>query len=94
MKSTGIVRKVDELGRVVIPKELRRIQNINEKDPLAIFVEDDKIILQKYEHQKACVVTGELIFENKELANGIVLSPAGAKLLLNELEDYIDVHMK
>ena len=49
MKSTGIVRKVDELGRVVLPIELRRNFNINEKDSLEIFVDDDKIILKKYE---------------------------------------------
>lgn len=54
MKSTGIVRKVDELGRIVLPKELRITLNINEKDPLEIFVDDDgKIILKKYE--PACV---------------------------------------
>lgn len=54
MKSTGIVRKVDELGRIVLPKELRMTLNINEKDPLQIFVDDDgRIILQKYE--PACV---------------------------------------
>ncbi|MEF9960038.1 MAG: AbrB/MazE/SpoVT family DNA-binding domain-containing protein [Niameybacter sp.] len=49
MKSTGIVRKVDELGRVVLPIELRRNLNINEKDSLEIFVDDEKIILKKYE---------------------------------------------
>ena len=50
MKSTGIVRKVDELGRIVLPKELRMTLNINEKDPLEIFVDDDRrIILKKYE---------------------------------------------
>lgn len=49
MKSTGVVRKVDELGRVVLPIELRRIFDINEKDALEIFVDDDKIILKKYE---------------------------------------------
>ncbi|MBD7939656.1 AbrB/MazE/SpoVT family DNA-binding domain-containing protein [Cytobacillus sp. Sa5YUA1] len=48
MKSTGIVRKVDELGRVVIPKELRRSLGINEKDPLEIYTEGEQIILQKY----------------------------------------------
>ncbi|NMR89793.1 AbrB/MazE/SpoVT family DNA-binding domain-containing protein, partial [Vibrio parahaemolyticus] len=48
MKSTGIVRKVDELGRIVIPIELRRTLNISVKDPLEIFVEDDKIILRKF----------------------------------------------
>lgn len=49
MKSTGIVRKVDELGRVVIPKELRKKFDIKEKDGLEIYVEEDKIILKKYE---------------------------------------------
>ena len=49
MKSTGIVRKVDELGRVVLPIELRRNLDINEKDALEIFVDDDRIILKKYE---------------------------------------------
>ena len=56
MKSTGIVRKVDELGRVVIPIELRRTLGINEKDALEIYVESDKIILKKYE--PACVFCG------------------------------------
>lgn len=46
MKSTGIVRKVDELGRVVIPIELRRTLDINEKDALEIYVDDDRIILK------------------------------------------------
>lgn len=53
MKSTGIVRKVDELGRIVIPKELRRKFCIQEKDGLEIYVEDDRIILKKYE--PACI---------------------------------------
>lgn len=56
MKSTGIVRKVDELGRVVIPIELRRNLDIEEKDGLEVFVENEKIILRKYE--PACVFCG------------------------------------
>ena len=56
MKSTGIVRKVDELGRVVIPIELRRTLDIEEKDSLEIYVDGDKIILRKYE--PACVFCG------------------------------------
>jgi transcriptional pleiotropic regulator of transition state genes len=56
MKSTGIVRKVDELGRVVIPIELRRTLGIDEKDPLEIYVDNEKIILKKYE--PACVFCG------------------------------------
>lgn len=53
MKSTGIVRKVDELGRVVIPIELRRTLGIEEKDALEIYVDNEKIILKKYE--PACI---------------------------------------
>ena len=53
MKSTGIVRKVDELGRIVLPIELRRTLDIAERDPLEIFVEDDSIILKKF--QPSCI---------------------------------------
>jgi len=53
MKSTGIVRKVDELGRVVIPIELRRTLGIEEKDALEIYVDGEHIILKKYE--PACI---------------------------------------
>lgn len=53
MKSTGIVRKVDELGRIVLPIELRRTLDIAERDTLEIFVSDDTILLRKY--QPTCV---------------------------------------
>ncbi len=56
MKSTGIVRKVDELGRVVIPIEIRRTLNIDVKDALEIYVDGEKIILKKYE--PACIFCG------------------------------------
>ena len=53
MKSTGIVRKVDSLGRIVLPIELRRVMGIDIKDPIEIFVDEGKIILKKY--QPACM---------------------------------------
>lgn len=56
MKSTGIVRRVDELGRVVIPIELRRTLEIAEKDALEIYVDGEQIILKKY--QPACIFCG------------------------------------
>ena len=56
MKSTGIVRRVDDLGRIVLPKELRKVLNIEERDPLEIFVEGHSIVLQKYE--PSCVFCG------------------------------------
>jgi len=57
MHDTGIVRRVDDLGRIVIPMELRRTLGIKVKDPMAIFVEGDRIILQK--HKDACALCGE-----------------------------------
>jgi transcriptional pleiotropic regulator of transition state genes len=56
IKSTGIVRKVDELGRVVLPIELRRTLGIDEKDALEIYVDEEKIILKKY--APACIFCG------------------------------------
>ncbi|MDU1414515.1 MAG: AbrB/MazE/SpoVT family DNA-binding domain-containing protein [Clostridium sp.] len=57
MKSTGVVRKVDELGRIVIPVELRRTLNIDVKDALEIYVDGDQVILKKYE--PACIFCGD-----------------------------------
>ncbi len=69
MKSTGIVRKVDELGRIVLPIELRRTLDIAEKDSLEIYVDDDRIILRKYE--PTCVFCGSskdvLSFKGKNI---------------------------
>jgi transcriptional pleiotropic regulator of transition state genes len=57
MKSTGVVRRVDELGRIVIPIELRRTLNIEEGDGLEIYTEGEQIILKKYE--PCCIFCGE-----------------------------------
>ncbi len=56
MKSTGIIRRLDELGRVVIPIELRNKFNISEKDPIEIYVDGTNIILKKYESN--CIFCG------------------------------------
>ena len=58
MKSTGIVRKMDELGRIVLPIELRNKLDIGPKDPIEIFTDGDKIILKKY--QPSCILCGSL----------------------------------
>jgi len=58
VKSTGIVRKIDELGRIVIPKELRMTLNIEERAPMEIFVKDNQIILVK--HEPSCIFCGSL----------------------------------
>ena len=56
MKATGVVRKIDELGRFVLPIEIRKSLNLNCKDAVEIFVDEDKIILKKYE--PACIFCG------------------------------------
>ncbi len=58
MKSTGIVRKIDELGRIVIPKELRTTLNIDDHSHLEIFVKDEYIMLKR--HEPSCIFCGSL----------------------------------
>ena len=88
MKSTGIVRKVDELGRVVIPIELRRTLGIAEKDALEIYVDDERIILKKYKPNMTCQVTGEVSDDNLQLAGGkLILSREGAEQLIKEIQE-------
>lgn len=69
MKSTGIVRKVDELGRIVLPIELRRTLDIAEKDSLEIYVDGSMVILKKYE--PCCVFCGNakdiFVFKGKNI---------------------------
>lgn len=56
MKATGVVRKVDELGRIVMPVEIRRTLGIDKGDPVEFFVDGERVILKKY--QPGCVITG------------------------------------
>ncbi len=69
MKSTGMVRRVDELGRIVLPIELRKTFNIVEKDALEIYTEGDTIVLKKYE--PACIFCGDArdvtVFKGKNI---------------------------
>jgi AbrB family transcriptional regulator, transcriptional pleiotropic regulator of transition state genes len=85
MKSTGIVRKVDQLGRVVLPSELRRVLDIEDKTPIEIYVDGNEIILKKYQVNQECMITGEIKRENKRYAGNLTLSPEGAEMLLQEL---------
>ncbi|MBO1004737.1 AbrB/MazE/SpoVT family DNA-binding domain-containing protein [Pseudogracilibacillus auburnensis] len=88
MKSTGIVRKVDELGRVVIPIELRRTLGINIKDELEIYVDGNQICLKKHDPANTCQITGIVSDSNIRLADGnIVLSQEGAELLIKEIQN-------
>ena len=83
MKSLGIVRKVDELGRIVLPKELRTKFEIAERDALEIYTDEDRIILKKYE--PSCTFCGDArdVFTFK----GRNICPTCAKELTNYKED-------
>jgi transcriptional pleiotropic regulator of transition state genes len=71
VKATGILRRVDEMGRVVIPKELRESLELKSEDSIEIFVENDKIVLQKYE--KSCLFCDNtdniIIYMGKRVCN-------------------------
>ena len=81
MKSTGTVRKVDELGRIVIPIDIRQNLDIKVKDPLEIFVEGDTISLRKY--NPACIFCGNaddvIMFNGKLICRGCVEKLKDAK---------------
>lgn len=62
MKATGIVRRIDDLGRLVIPKEIRRTMRINEGDPMELFIDDGAVCFKKYQ---PCVVYRDVIKDLK-----------------------------
>ncbi|HDR7324498.1 TPA: AbrB/MazE/SpoVT family DNA-binding domain-containing protein [Bacillus toyonensis] len=91
MKNTGVTRKVDELGRVVVPVELRRTLGITEGTVLGFHVEGENIVLRK--HEKSCFVTGEVSESNIELLDGrMFLSREGASELLDILQKSEKAH--
>lgn len=81
MKATGIVRKLDELGRIVLPIELRRTLHLAEKDAVEIYVDGENIILRKY--QPNCVFCGES--KNLVEYKGKQVCPRCAKALTEKL---------
>lgn len=78
MKATGIVRNLDNVGRVVIPAELRETMEIGGQDPLEFFVDDDKIVLRKY--QPGCILCGNdeglHSFHGKLICSGCITKAA------------------
>ncbi|MBJ8015766.1 AbrB/MazE/SpoVT family DNA-binding domain-containing protein [Bacillus cereus group sp. N34] len=85
MKNIGVARKIDELGRVVIPVELRRTLGIAEGTALGFHVDGENIVLRKQD--KSCFVTGEVSESNLELLGGrMYLSKDGASELLDLLQ--------
>lgn len=88
MISTGIVRKMDPLGRIVIPKEIRRRFDMEEGTPLEIYVDGENIVLKKYDATETCSITGEKAILSIPESN-IHLSEEGCIRLLGELKAII-----
>lgn len=85
MKSTGIVRRLDELGRITIPVELRRTLDIANLDPLEIYVQDNKVILRKYNPRDVFTGATEDLYDY----NGITVSKESI-IKLAKMADIID----
>lgn len=68
MKSIGIVRKIDHLGRIAIPFEVRKTFHFREREKIEILVEENRIVLKKYQPYRVYLVTGDVLPENKEYA--------------------------
>lgn len=82
----GIIRKVDTLGRVVIPSELRRILGIEVDGHVEILKNEDEIIIRKYTHNHRCSITGEVADKLIPLMDGkLMVSNEGCRILLEEM---------
>ncbi len=90
MKSTRVLRKVDNWGKIVVPSVFRDELNIKAKDLLEIFVDGDKIIFRKFVSSNVCMITGKVSENNIILANGkIILNQEILKDLIQEIEEEI-----
>ena len=96
MKATGIVRRIDDLGRVVIPKEVRRSMGIREGDPLEIFLKDEMVCFRRYnpiekrEWEKALNIVGYVVEGDFALLNryGEVMASRSAETVVVDSRNY------
>jgi transcriptional pleiotropic regulator of transition state genes len=86
MKPTGIVRRVDDLGRIVIPKELRRTYGIDVGDPMEIFTSSDGIVLRKYQPADGCRVCGTVTEDAVEVS-GVPICRSCAERIAQQIGD-------
>lgn len=80
MTSTGIIRNIDSLGRIVLPKELRNAYDITPETPLEILTEGETVLLRRYRPADACVLCGEVVPGSVAL-HGKLICPACRKAL-------------
>jgi|HigsolmetaAR202D_1030399.scaffolds.fasta_scaffold12089_2 looped-hinge helix DNA binding domain, AbrB family len=84
-KATGIVRRIDDLGRIVIPKELRRTYGIAEGDPVEIYTSDEEIVLRKYKPAGGCSLCGTVADRYAEMGQ-YRICPGCAGLIVDKLQ--------
>jgi AbrB family transcriptional regulator, transcriptional pleiotropic regulator of transition state genes len=90
VEQTNIVKVVDRLGRITVPIRIRERLNIELCDDIEIFMEDDSVIIKKFNAVKPCIVTGVVSNTNLDYAGGkLVLSSEGARKLLDELNNQL-----
>ncbi|WP_430510716.1 AbrB/MazE/SpoVT family DNA-binding domain-containing protein [Gottfriedia solisilvae] len=93
LKTSGIVREIDKEGRFTFPKGIRHNLEIKQHDPLEIFIDNERILLKKFNSLKACMITGEVSINNFIFDNGnIVLSKESAKLLYEHIQSYLEIN--
>lgn len=86
-KATGMVRRVDDLGRLVLPKELRRVFDINTGDAVEIFVTGEEIILRKYQPVEGCTLCTSIADDYLELGTAARICPECARLIKERMTD-------
>lgn len=87
---SGIVRKIDDLGRIVLPKEFKYTLKLKLNNNLEIFTDEKRIILKQCFLDKVCMITGVINDNNFSFDNGkFVLSKGGANILIKELQKYV-----
>ncbi|RAP18974.1 hypothetical protein C2W59_01396 [Bacillus pumilus] len=85
MLNQDYVRYIDNFGRIVLPTDIRKRLKIHPQDFMEIYQEEGYIVIKPYWQDKPCIVTGQVTCSNKALSGGVVVSPEGARLLLQDL---------
>ena len=92
MKNTGVIRKIDELGRIVIPKEIRKNLNIRNGEDVQIFVEEDKIVLKKYQKILSIQENAQRYLDLlSRFFSGCVLLSDKEKIIASSDKDYVNL---
>lgn len=95
MPKKKYIRSLDEIGRLVLPKQLRTELRLGERQLLEVFRDGEKIIIEKYDDLEPCLVTGQSTKANHTFSFGhgtLTLSPEGLKKLIEELSEYKKSH--